>query len=980
MWSGPRKLVSGFAVVAAAYYLYALVAVPLIEPSVKRRLAPAEGEAAENAPGERANPLARLFPPGAWELEEPKILETDDGLLLLKEYWPRDGGRLELKPCTAILNTPTDGAEGPPRKRPVILQAPAGAELQFDQLDWPRSRIGSLQGGRLNGPVTIRSPESRPGAGDAIEFQTRDILLTQEQVHAPHPVTFRYGGSHGSGRDLRITLRPADRTPGATAKAGRTGIGTPQTLELAHVDKVHLELETATELTASQGRSARQQPRTTVPLEISCQGPFRHDFTTQTASLEDRVEVVHANADGEPDRLQCRVLLIALATRATGARDGERPAEGQLRDMRELAVAQIEARGSPTVLRAPSYAAFAQAETLAFDLRTRVFRIEDRRQTTLRFRQYEVETRDLTYQLAPDNRLGQLRANGPGVLRGPLAQLSGQTLEARWNERVIIQPDQGCHAVSLCSQATLECPGLGQFAADNVHVWLRETTEPATPPQGKPRISYLPDRVLAERNVKVDSWTLRGATQRAEVWIRYAPAPAPNTVQAPSPARGSQPERKGPMPATQRFDVTAEQLQAQLVHRAERTAVEHLNLEGRVHLNAVQLDRPQEPPFRVVGDSLRVEDADKLRTQVRVRGVPAEVAGRGLTLTGGDIRLRRAENRLWVDGPGTMRLAPTARKPRAGEQARTATPADGTPFDVAWRGQLDFDGSMAKFRQDVEVRGQQPGPDGQLFDMELRGEALDAALTRHIDFSQDKPDGEVDLRELFFHGDVELASRGSRQNQRLSIEHMKVRDLRLDQGTGKLHAAGPGWGTSVRRKQGMPAGPATPRPAPAERSGDELIYVRVDYDDELTGNIQTRDLEFRGRVRATYGPVSDWDGKLETEPQDGFAEGQLLLSSDRLTVAEIGPRGPQDETPIELAAIGNAMVEGDKFTARGWRIAYARAKQLLILEGDGRNDAEFWRRGSTAPDAAAQQIRFWQNENRLDYSQRRYLNLGPIGK
>jgi hypothetical protein len=226
---------------------------------------------------------------------------------------------------------------------------------------------------------------------------------------------------------------------------------------------------------------------------------------------------------------------------------------------------------------------------------------------------------------------------------------------------------------------------------------------------------------------------------------------------------------------------------------------------------------------------------------------------------------------------------------------------------------------------------------------------------------------------------VELASRGSRQNQRLSIEHMKVRDLRLDQGTGKLHAAGPGWGTSVRRKQGMPAGPATPRPAPAERSGDELIYVRVDYDDELTGNIQTRDLEFRGRVRATYGPVSDWDGKLETEPQDGFAEGQLLLSSDRLTVAEIGPRGPQDETPIELAAIGNAMVEGDKFTARGWRIAYARAKQLLILEGDGRNDAEFWRRGSTAPDAAAQQIRFWQNENRLDYSQGRYLNLGPLG-
>ena len=34
------------------------------------------------------------------------------------------------------------------------------------------------------------------------------------------------------------------------------------------------------------------------------------------------------------------------------------------------------------------------------------------------------------------------------------------------------------------------------------------------------------------------------------------------------------------------------------------------------------------------------------------------------------------------------------------------------------------------------------------------------------------------------------------------------------------------------------------------------------------------------------------------------------------------------------------MVDGTTFTATGHRITYTQAKDLLILEGDGRNDAE----------------------------------------
>ena len=43
---------------------------------------------------------------------------------------------------------------------------------------------------------------------------------------------------------------------------------------------------------------------------------------------------------------------------------------------------------------------------------------------------------------------------------------------------------------------------------------------------------------------------------------------------------------------------------------------------------------------------------------------------------------------------------------------------------------------------------------------------------------------------------------------------------------------------------------------------------------------------------------------------------------------------------VELEALGNAVVENITFTARGNRITYAEAKDLLILEGNGRSDAE----------------------------------------
>ena len=91
-----------------------------------------------------------------------------------------------------------------------------------------------------------------------------------------------------------------------------------------------------------------------------------------------------------------------------------------------------------------------------------------------------------------------------------------------------------------------------------------------------------------------------------------------------------------------------------------------------------------------------------------------------------------------------------------------------------------------------------------------------------------------------------------------------------------------------------------------------------------------------------------------------------------------------------MEARGNAVVDGStlnpqgKFTASGNRITYDEGKDLLILEGDGRSDAEVdWRPeiGVEPTKKAAKRMLYWPKTNQLNIDQMRSidLNLMPGG-
>ncbi len=96
------RFVTSLATVVFAYFAYRLALVPFIEPAAKPRAVAAETQWTTSA-DTRTQELQALFPPGSWERDRPKVLDTDRAVLLLRDLRELDPYRLELKPCTLIL-------------------------------------------------------------------------------------------------------------------------------------------------------------------------------------------------------------------------------------------------------------------------------------------------------------------------------------------------------------------------------------------------------------------------------------------------------------------------------------------------------------------------------------------------------------------------------------------------------------------------------------------------------------------------------------------------------------------------------------------------------------------------------------------------------------------------------------------------------------------------------------------------------------
>ena len=81
-------------------------------------------------------------------------------------------------------------------------------------------------------------------------------------------------------------------------------------------------------------------------------------------------------------------------------------------------------------------------------------------------------------------------------------------------------------------------------------------------------------------------------------------------------------------------------------------------------------------------------------------------------------------------------------------------------------------------------------------------------------------------------------------------------------------------------------------------------------------------------------------------------------------------------------ATGNTVVDGRTFTAQARRLSYVEAKDLIVLEGDGRTDAHLWRQlqiGGQRSHAVARKILYWRRDNRIEGNDIRFLDVSQVG-
>jgi hypothetical protein len=138
-------------------------------------------------------------------------------------------------------------------------------------------------------------------------------------------------------------------------------------------------------------------------------------------------------------------------------------------------------------------------------------------------------------------------------------------------------------------------------------------------------------------------------------------------------------------------------------------------------------------------------------------------------------------------------------------------------------------------------------------------------------------------------------------------------------------------------------------------------------------------MTFHNQVRTLYGPVPDWTGTINPDRPEMWLPQTVAINCDQMQVtARTDPNTKTDS--YDLVAEGNTLTEGSNFTARAPRLTYAQAKDLLVIEGDGRTDAVLYQQdhnGGNRSDTSARRFMIWPSTNRVQIDGATFLELTP---
>ena len=1007
------RTVRVFLVVLATAGLYRLAVVPWVEPRYREtvgveELTPEQAAAIRARADRRLDAVRDLFPPDAWEHADPIVMESRGMRLLFKQYHSLPDGRVNLVPCTVIVLPDGQRRANAEKGRTMLLRAPQGAVLEFDEpLDLRAGRLARLVGGSLRGQVIVRGTESFPGANDEIELVTRDLELDEFEIHTNEKVDFRFGRSVGKGRGLVATLLPSPE-----GSSHGPNIGGIDSIQLEREVELRLEgLETGVLPNSADHMSDAEASEK--PVLVKCDGKLTANLSAKVITLEDAVDVCRGVPGQGGDSLTCDVLALVL---------GEPDRHLTQNASSGLEVVEIQASGSPARVHSADAGIEVRADRLGYELQTQRILLDGEDPVSIYTSGVELEAKSVDYTPGENNTIGSLMAIGPGWIRA--INESQPAIESHWQKWLRIRPDDVGHVASLSGQAEVSVDLQGKLTGAEMHFWfeqIQENESARLQANQLPHVTSLnPLRMLVRGVVEVDVPEVAARTDRMEIWFRRDAGlsssaqksqgfsavavsegdtrerPSETKVAVGQKTRQPIPPIRPPVSVERKLLATGNLIRGLVVLASDQNELEEMSLEGEVQLlEQATGGRQVEPRLNIRGDQLQLTRPTQFDAKAVVSGRPATVDSEQFSLKGPLIEFDRGQNRVAVDGGGQLTV-PVANAgvglesfDLLGTGAQQAQPRKSTraaqPLIIDWQGRMDFDGQTARFVDRVQTASGA---------VTLQAGILECIFTNPVNFSSQQStvsSQQTDIGRITCGNGVQIRSASEADGKPSSVENLFVRDLFFNRFTGDVRGTGPGRLTSIRSgggglPMGTPGLPGQPvqQQSAVSKSAEEagVTFLGVDFQRGFVGNMNQRQMEFQQRVETIWGPVDSWEDSLDLHDSKGLPDKAIAVTSDTLGIGQTPSVPGMPGRTIELSAGGNVLVEGDSFTARSARLSFSEAKDLLVFEGDGRSDAQLFRQervGGPTSSASAGKILYWRKYNRVEVKDARYLDLDQIG-
>jgi hypothetical protein len=942
--------------IIVAYELYVLTVVPLLEPPhvvarKQERITEKDRDYAARAVGKYQRLLSAYFPPDHWsQTREPKVIESGAVMLVLDDYDRHDDNRVDMTHfALVIFPTPRDQAAAPPRDA-IILEAPQGAHLQFDDHFHPeRGQIGQIVHGVFPGPITIRSDMKDPGPNDDLLVETSDVEMNSKLLVSPNEVRFRLGQNVGSGRELEIRLLKDEQSE---SRSGGMKVAGIESIEIRREVKLRVFLGTSSLLPGnkteqkSEDRAAsnnrqliRRLPLATAvadtgrrtirltsaevparqevaaasakpPVDVTCTGPFHFDFQSYIASFDRDVEVVQLNSNGPSDQMSCQQLDIHFGPRAA-ADDGSPPAadtaHDEQKDLVRLTAESVIAQGYPVVVVSPSRPAEARANRIELQIPQRKVILSGGQDVSLTQGPNVLRAPTIQYQ-QPDHdattKIGNFHADGPGTLHYvPNPQKPDQVFEAAWKAQVELGRNSGQPVLTVTGRPQLLMTGMGELTADQVVIYLREVAavvdvDPAgdatEQAPNREKVQVRPDRLDAIGQVEIDSPQLLARTRELKTTF-HEEAPLVTQASAGVGAVGRGPSGNRPADNSSRLNLASG-------HNSPNAKTNQVTADEIDLVIALRGTHPA--PTNLVCNG-----------HVAFRDVPKPGETEQLDVRGGQLVADQLDTfaRMIIHGaaanepPGsqlteikahgmTMHAADVQL-----DEAQNRLWVDGPGVaTVTPTHELMTKSSAAPTPFDIHWQGGLDFDGRQvIFDRQINVVGADdrlwcdqlvGTLAAQIQFGQRVDPQTARLAEVECRGNV-VIDHLARDAAGVVTSHDRgqLHRLTINQLTNHISGDGPG---VLRSTSSRDAGQFNAMPSAAASAKQpaanpaQLHFLRVDFQRGLDGNILTKEIAFHDRVHTIYGPVDAWEQELDANHPETLPPDTVTLSSDDLNVNE----------------------------------------------------------------------------------------------